>query len=193
MAGYGANNFRWAKLKSDADPSKLPVYEGAMSMGPLTSVTDAVTMVTGENYGDDQLQDFIEEFQKLDVDVGSTDIPVTTAAAFTGATVDEDGMVHLNHNDEAPYGGASFVARRGSKQEDGTYKKYFRVVIYPMVKGRKANGAVTTRGSSISFANDSAHFTGKASASGDYMVHRDFDTMEAALAWLDTVMPMADA
>lgn len=191
MAGYGANNFRWAKLTSDADPSKLPTYEGAMSMGPLTSVTDAITMVSGENYGDDQLQDFIEEFQKLDIDVGSTDIPAATAAAFLGAKVGEDNEVHLNVEDEAPYGGAGFVARRGRKQADGTYKRYFRAVVYPMIKGRKNNGSVTTKGSSITFANDSAHFTGKAAANGDYIVQKDFDSLEAATAWLDTVMPMA--
>lgn len=191
MAGYGANNFRWAKLTSDADPSKLPTYEAAMSMGPLTSVTDAVTMVSGENYGDDQLQDFVEEFQKLEIDVGSTDIPVATAAAFLGATLAEDGELHLNTEDAAPYGGAAFVARRGRKEADGTYKRYFRAVMYPMIKGRKNNGAVTTKGSSITFANDSAHFTGKAAANGDYMIQKDFETMDAAMAWLDTVMPLA--
>lgn len=193
MAGYGANSFRWAKVTSDTDNTKLPVYEAALSMGPLTSVTETVTMVSGENYGDDELQDFIEEFQKLEIDVGSTDIPVATSAAFTGATMGEDNVLSFNTENEAPYGGAAFIAQRGRKMADGTYKRYFRAVLYPMLKGRRNNGAATTKGSSISFANDSAHFTGKACAKGDYIVQQDFDTMAAAEAWLETVMPMAKA
>lgn len=191
MAGYGANSFRWAPLVSDSDASKLPTYGSALSMGPLTSVTDAITMVSGENYGDDELQDFIEEFVKLDVDVGSTDIPMATIAAFLGAKLSEDNELHFNVNDEAPYGGACFVARRGHRQADGTYKRYFRAVLYTMIKGRMNNGSVTTKGSSITFSNDSAHFTGKVCAMGDHTVKKDFDTMDAALAWLNTVMPMA--
>lgn len=191
MAGYGANSFRWAKLVSDADDTKLPTYAGALSMGPLTSVTETVTMVSGENYGDDELQDFVDEFQKLEIDVGSTDIPMATSAAFLGATLSEDNMLSLNTEDDAPYGGAAFIARRGRKMADGTYKRYFRAVLYPMLKGRRNNGAFTTKGSSISFANDSAHFTGKACAKGDYIVQKDFDTMAAAEAWLETVMPLA--
>ena len=137
--------------------------------------------------------EFIEEFQKLEIDGGSTDIPVATSAAFTGATMGEDNVLSFNTENEAPYGGAAFIAQRGRKMADGTYKRYFRAVLYPMLKGRRNNGAATTKGSSISFANDSAHFTGKACAKGDYIVQQDFDTMAAAEAWLETVMPMAKA
>jgi len=193
MAGYGAYGFRWAPIVSDADPTKLPTYGPALSMGPLASVAETITMVTGENYGDDVLQDFIEEFQRLDLSVVSTDIPVTTAAAFLGIKPGEDGAMALNVDNEAPYGGAGFFARRGHKQADGTYKRYFRAVLYPYIKGKLSGVTATTKGSSISFANDTAQFTGTTCAKGDYRIQNDFDTAEAAKAWLDSMMPMANS
>ena len=193
MAGYGANNIRWGKLVSDADASKLPTYEPALSMGPLTSVTDSVTFASGENHGSDELQDFIEEFVKIDVDVVSTDIPEAASVAFLGLTKGEDGILHFNKDDDPPYGGVGFIARRGRKLSDNTYKKYFRVMIYPMVKGRRSNVSAGTKTGSISFTNDNAHFTGKTCASGDYVAQQDFETMAAALAFLDSVLPLAKA
>lgn len=188
MARYGAKYLQWAQFAAtDADTSAeaYPKYQDAMNMGPLVLVTDTVTSSEARNYGDDDLQEFVTEFQELGVDVEVTELPVDVAAALYGAVKDESGNLEFGSEDSSPYGGLAFYTSKISNV-NGTQSKYYQGVFYPKVKAARQGNTYSTKGQSIAFANGKAHFVGSSSMNGKYQVmSKNFETEAEAKAWVD--------
>ena len=193
MAIYGAKGLRAAKIKSDAAADSAPVYEGAVSMGALVAVTDTITYAEAKNYGDNDLQEYVSEFQELGVDVEITEIPMEVASMIYGAKLDQDGGIAYKTGDTAPDVGIGFYTTKMVKK-DGVTGKYFQGVVYPSLKGSRQGASYNTKGQSITFANGKAHFVGKASANGVFQEFSENFAAEAeAIAWLEKKLPMAKA
>lgn len=190
MAIYGAKGLRAAKIASDAVADAYPTYEKAVSMGALVAVTDTITYAEARNYGDNELQEYVSEFQELGVDVEVTEIPMEVAALIYGATLAEDGSIAYKTGDAAPDVGVGFYTTKMVKK-DGVTSKYFQGVVYPSLKGSRQGATYNTKGQSITFANGKAHFVGKASANGVFQAFSDNFTTEAeAIAWLEEKLPL---
>lgn len=190
MAIYGAKGLRVAKITADTAASAYPVYDGAVGMGPLVAVTDNITYAEGRNYGDNDLQEYVSEFQELSVDVEVTEIPVEVAAIIYGAEQDEDGGIAYKTGDAAPDVGLGFYTSKIVKAGGVTVRR-FQGVRYLSLKGSRQGTTYNTKGQSIAFANGKAHFVGKASANGVFQEFSDnFDTEAKAIAWLDEKLPM---
>jgi len=193
MAIYGAKGLRVAKITSDTVADAFPVYETAVSMGALVAVTDTITYAEAKNYGDNELQEYVSEFQELGVDVEITELPMEVAALIYGATLGEDGGIAYKTGDAAPDVGAAFYTTKMVKK-DGVTSKLFQGVRYTSLKGSRQGASYNTKGQSITFANGKAHFVGKASANGVFQEFSDnFATEAEAIAWLDEKLPLATA
>lgn len=186
MAIYGAKGLQWAqKTAAGVEGTSFPTYDTPISLGPLVSVADTITYSTAENYGDNVLQEFVNEFQRMDVTVGMTEMPIESAAAVYGATKNAQGGLSYNAEDSAPEGGLGFYTTKITKGNDGVQKKYFQGVFYPNLKGSRQGATYNTKGSSITFANGQANFTGTTEENGFYQVFSgNLETEAAAKEWV---------
>ena len=189
MAQYGAKYLRFAKkTAAGVAGESFPTYAAAVDLGPLVSVTDTITYATAENYGDNELQEFVNEFQRIDVTAAMTEMPIASAAVVYGASVGANGGIGYNREDSAPEGCLCFYTNKQAKK-DGVQSKFFQGVFYPNLKGSRQGATYNTKGSSITFANGQANFTGSAEENGFYQVFSDnLATEEAAKAWCDKML-----
>lgn len=189
MANFGARHLQWAPFAAtdaDVDATAFPKYGKPMNLGPLVAVTDTINTVEAENHGDDELQEYASEFQKLTVDAEITELPLEVAAALYGSTLDSDGGdLELGSSDDAPWGGLGFYISKQAKV-GGVQKKFFEGVYYPKLKASVQGATYNTKGQSITFANGKVHFTGTTCAKGKYKVlSKNFETAVEAKAWVD--------
>lgn len=189
MAQYGAKYLRFAKkTAAGVKGTSFPTYGEAVDLGPLVSVTDTITYVTAENYGDNELQEYVSEFQKIDATAAMTEMPIASAVAVLGATLGSSGGISYNRDDSAPEGCLCFLTEKLVKKS-GVYSKHYQGVCYPCMKGSRQGATYNTKGASITFANGQVNFTGKAEENGFYQVFSaNLDTEEAAQAWCDTML-----
>lgn len=190
MAIYGAKYLRWAKKTAAGEEgTKFPTYDTALDMGPLVSVADTITYASAKNYGDNKLQESVDEFEEIGVTVGMTEMPMETAAEVYGATLSSSGSIGYGAEDEAPEGCLGFYTTKLAKDASGVQKKFFQGVFYPSLKGNRQGSTYNTKGQSITFANGQANFTGTAEESGFFQVFSSNLTSEAAAkAWVDKMV-----
>lgn len=186
MAVYGAKGLQWAKeTAAGVEGESFPTYDTPVGLGPLVSVADTITYATAENYGDNVLQEHVSEFQRIDVTVNMTEMPIDSAAAVYGATKNAQGGLSYRAEDSPPDGCLGFYTTKITKGEDGVQKKYFQGVFYPNLKGSRQGATYNTKGSSITFANGQANFTGTAEENGFFQVFSgNLETEEAAKEWV---------
>lgn len=190
MAHYTAKYLRWApKTAAGVAGSSFPTYGAAMNMGPLASVVETINTSRGENFGDGELQEFVDEFVSVDLASSVTEMPIATAAAIYGATRTASGGIAFNVKDAPPEGGLGLVTGKQFKNEEGLQQKAYQGVFYPSVKGNRQGTTFNTKGANITFANSSCNFTGKAEENGFWNVQSDnLATEEEAIAWVDKML-----
>lgn len=189
MATYGAKYLQagvFAETAADVSAEAFPKYGKVMNLGPLVQVTDSITYSEAKNYGDDELQEYANEFQELTVDAEMTEMPLASAAAIYGAALDESTQdLSYGSEDAAPYIGLAFYTKKQVKT-NGVTSVCFQGVYYPKLKASRQGATYSTKGQSITFANGKAHFVGSAPANGKYQVFsKNFTSEEEAKAWVD--------
>lgn len=189
MATYGAKYLRFAKKKAAGVVGEsFPTYEAPVDMGPLVSVTDAITYASAENFGDNERQEFVNEFVKIDVTAAMTEMPIETAAQVYGATLGPTGGIGYNKEDSAPDGCLCFYTSKQAKK-NGVQTKFFQGVFYPNLKGSRQGTTYNTKGASITFANGQANFSGASEENGYFQVFSGNLATEAeAKAWCDKML-----
>lgn len=186
MAKYGARYSQWAAWKddeTDSDPSKMPKYGTAKTMGELNKVGDNPNFNEGSLAGDDQIVLYEKKFKDGTVDVESVYMPLADAAEMLGASVDStENATGLAHGDDdvPPYIGYGFITHHVSKT-----KSYFEVIFYPKLKASPTSETYDTRGDNINFVTDKVSFHWESPACRKYQVKKDFETEEAARTYLD--------
>lgn len=190
MSIYGAKYLRWAKkTAAGVEGTSFPTYDTALDMGPLVSVADTITYASARNYGDNKLQESVDEFQELAVTVSMTEMPLKAAAAVYGAALSANGGVGYGAEDEAPEGALGFYTSKISKDASGVQKKFYQGVFYPVLKGSRQGATYNTKGQSITFANGQANFTGTAEENGFFQVFSaNLATEKEAKAWVDKML-----
>lgn len=183
MARYGARNAKWAPFaaeKPDETPDKLPTYGEAKSFGQLNKVTDNLNFNEGSAYGDDAIVLYEKEFKDGTMDAESVFIPITDAATMLGAKTDTENGISFSADDNPPYIGYGFTTRHVSKD-----KRYFQAVFYPKLKASPSSETYETRGDNINFVTDKLSFHIETPLCRIYKIVKDFDTEEAATAFID--------
>lgn len=191
MAVYGAKYLRWApKTAAGVAGTSFPTYGDAVDLGPLVSVADTITYASARNYGDNVLQESVDEFQELAVTASMTEMPIESAAAVYGASLGASGGIGYNAEDSAPEGGLGFFTSKLTKDATtGVQKKFYQGVFYPSVKGSRQGATYNTKGQSITFANGQANFTGSAEENGFFQVFSaNLATEAEAKAWVDKML-----
>lgn len=185
MASFGAKNPYFAPIESEPEGA-LPVYKGEpVKIGRLVKADLTLTMASGKLYADDELAESAEEFVSGSIAMETDDILDTVASVIYGAAVKEKTVVY-NTSDNPPPGGLAYykkLMRRGKL----VFKGYF----YPRVKAALGNDTAQTKADSITFGTSATTFTVSNANNGDWRHTEEFETEEAALAWVKSMLASA--
>ena len=114
MAKYGAKYLQWAPFYTsdpDKDTAAFPKYGTPLNLGSLVKVTDNPEMNSATIYGDNVLEDKVDEFKECPIDVELTDVSPAVEKAVMGATQASGGTdndIAFSGSDTQPYGGFAF-------------------------------------------------------------------------------------
>lgn len=182
MASFGAKNPYFAPIESEPEGA-LPVYKGEpVKIGRLVKADLTLTMASGKLYADDELAESAEEFVSGSIAMETDDILDTVASVIYGAAVKEKTVVY-NTSDNPPPGGLAYykkLMRRG--------KLVFKGLFFPRVKAALGNDAAQTKADSITFGTSTTNFTVSNANNGDWRLTEEFETEDAALAWVKAML-----
>lgn len=177
MAKIGLNNFRYAILTEASDGT--PTYGGAKKPAKAVSCSVSITNNDAKLYADDAIAESDTSFQSGTVSIGIDDEDQTTMAELLGHTV-EDGEMHRNANDTAPYVGLGRVV---VKMIGGQYR--YKVEFLNKVKFGEPSQEDNTKGESVEFATSTLEGTVATLANGDWSESKTFTTKTEAIAYLE--------
>lgn len=183
MAVFGGEYARFAKFASEETDTSAPTYEAPVRLGPLVSGNLTITNASGVIHGDNVVQEQVDKFASGAIPMEVTDCPKASIAEIYGATYNEENKaVEYGADDEAPYGGLSYIKnilRKG--------KEIFEAHFYPKAKAARTTDNTQTRSDSITFQSTTINWTITAPLHKGTKWHQtaEFDTFSEAAAWLD--------
>lgn len=185
MAAFGAKYPRFAPNET-VDEEGVITYDAPVTIGSLNKADLTVTMASGKVYGDNELQESVDEFVSGAIAMETVDMEDAVAGKIYGATVQEK-LCTYNTGDTPPEGGLGYYKTlvRGGK-------KVFKTYFYPRVKAAIGNDTAATKADSITFSTVSTNWTVMAARNGNWRLTEEHETEEAAKKWLDTQMGVVD-
>lgn len=178
MASFGAKYPYFSKVKEEP-AGKLPVYESdPVRIGKLVKADLTVNLASGKLYADDALAESVDEFVSGSIAMETDDMEDSVAAVVYGAKVEEK-LVRYNQGDAPPAGGLGYI-KRLMRNKKVICKGYY----YPLVKAALGNDTAQTKTDSITFGTNATTFTVFACENGDWRHTEEFETEEAAVAWV---------
>ena len=179
MARYGAKYIRWAPFaEQNPEPAgAFPSYGTAIGLAEMQKVSDNPNFAEGTQYGDDGLQEYMNEFRDADVDIEVTDLPVDIEKPVLGVThtAKTGSIVCVNVADTPPYGGVGFVSCIIRKN----VRKY-QAIIYPKAKAAMQGDEYVTKGESLTLSGGKLKFKIAACETGDWKLKSTYQETEAA-------------
>lgn len=185
MGQFGAKDVMFAPMTAGGvEGEKFPTYGEAVDLGPLVVATPTYTYASGRNYGSDELQDCVDEFQEVALALSVTELPILSAAVVFGSKQTASGGIGYNLADAAPEGMVAYHIKKQIKK-NGVRSIVYQGVCYPRLKAVRQGVAHNTKTNSITFANSAMNFIGGAEENGFYEVFSDNLATEAeAKAWV---------
>lgn len=180
MAKIGLTNFRYGVLTEAADGT--PTYGGPLTPGKAVSCTVDITNNDASLYADDALAESDTSFSGGSVTMGIDEADLTTMANLLGHTLTE-GVMTRSVNDVAPYVG---LGRIVTKMVSNVQK--FKVEFLYKVKFSEPSQDNQTKGESVEFSTTEIQGTVAALANGNWSVTEEFDTKEAAVTYLESLL-----
>lgn len=165
-----------------------PQYDTKIDMGHAVKGYLAVTTVSAEIPGDDDIQVAIDKFAsgQLDVETTMSDLEVN-AKLFGHHYTDEDGEVS-GEDDAATLGGYAFVEPIMKKDKTVEYRAscFFKTQPIPSAEKQEAD---TKKGTEITPKMNAVSLKVFRDASGKWRQRKDFATLKEADTWIDSIFP----
>ena len=182
MASFGAKNPYFCKVKEEPEGA-LPTYEGdPVKIGRLVKADLTIQMASGKLFADDGLAESVEEFASGSIAMETDDMLDDVASVVYGTKVEEK-LVRYNTADDPPSGGLAYY-----KKLMRHVKLVFKGLFFPRVKAALGNDAAQTKADSITFGTSTTNFTVSNANNGDWRFTEEFETEDAALAWVKAML-----
>jgi hypothetical protein len=185
MAGFGSEYARFLPFDSEETDLAAPVYGTPVSLGPLATGNLAITNASGEQYGENKLQESIDKFASGAIPMEVTDLPKTSAATVFGATYNaENSKVDYGADDTPPYGALQYIRnilRNGVE--------IFEANHYTKARAARPGDPTQTRSGSITLQNTTINWKIMAPLHTDtkWQYTAEFATRALAIAYLDLI------
>lgn len=188
MAKIGAGHLCFAPWENGGDATTAPTFKNGVQLNKLASANLNITYSEGEYYADDEVAEEAREFLRGDLEVEIDRLEPEQASAVFDSTYDEETGLVDSTEDNAPFGGIAYYQ---TLVQDG--KKSYRVRHYPKARGVLGADNSTSKGSSITFAGEPLSFRVYRPENGKWRITKYFDTLEAAVSYIDTTLSVATA
>ncbi len=185
MAGFGSEYARFLPFNAEETEAAAPTYGTPVSLGPLVTGNLAITNASGEQYGDNKLQEKIEKFASGAIPMEVTDLPKASAAAILGATYNAtNSKVDYGADDVPPYGALQYIKnilRNGVE--------IFEAIHYTKARAARPGDNAATRSGSITLQNTTINWSIMAPLHSDtkWQYTAEFATRAEAIAYLDLI------
>lgn len=180
MAKVGMEYVVSAKLTEAQDGT--PSYAGGRYWGPSSSFSMTSNTNDVKDYGDDRVVETDKTVNNYTVSIELNELSLELEAEILGHTYSsENKSMKISNQDVAPFIGLGCIgkSRRNNKN---VYKGIW------VFKAQVADPSdeYTTKQENTTFNHVSLEGTAFALANGDMVDKQEFDTLEAAKAWLNT-------
>lgn len=142
MATIGLDDLYYAPITFDTNDEE--VYGTPVKLAKAISAGITVELAEAILYADNGAAEAIRGFKSGTLSLGVDDIGATTAAALTGAELDNNGVLVASAENESPYVAVGFRA----KKANGKYRYFWLYKVKFSIPGTD----VQTQGESIAFA-----------------------------------------
>lgn len=179
----GIRYVRFAQLTKTGEGTAQEAwsYGDVLDLGKTAALNGTVNTAEGRDYGDDVLADYESQVTSHTLSWESQKSGLDIKEKLLGHVKDNDGVIHYNANDAAPYFGVSAIS-----QAAGKYIAKF----YPCVKWSEPDDSNSTVTDSITFNHDTLSGECFADLNGDFKLEKEFDLgtagLAAAQAWITT-------
>lgn len=180
MARIGLNNFWYSHLTEAADGT--PTFDGAKSLGKAVSANVSISNNSAALYADDVLAESDTSFQNGTITLGTDDDRETTFADLLGHDISEEGEVTRNANDTAPWVSVSRIVVKMVSNV-----RIYKVETLYKVKFSEPSQDDQTKGESVEFATPEIEGTIATLANGNWSIAKNFESKEAAIAYIQTL------
>lgn len=182
MATIGFSNPWMAKLDVEAG-----TYSDGFKCGKAISGTVTPNYSSASLYADNEEAERVDAFTSAAMTLNVSTIPAKAATVLFGHAVDsETKEVIYNTQDVANYVG---VGAYEDNMVDGVV--VYTAVIFPKVKFNESAVNYTTKGDNISFSTPTLEGSA-AGLEGVWKKTKDFDTREAAIAWIKSELNITE-
>lgn len=167
---------------SETPAAAHPKYGETVQLGAAVKLYITVTLAEGKISGDDVMQLSASEFVGADVQTETLLSDLEVQSKLFGAKYSEEGGLVNSANDAVKSGGLRGVQKLRTK----TGIVYRAVLLYfttPILSDFQAD----TKGESVTFATNPINFTALADNTGDWRAMKDFASLDAAEAWLESI------
>jgi len=185
MASIGLAYPVWAKITGET-ASALPTYSAGFALGGAIKADLTITNATGQLYAENMLIEDVSEFSSATIALETDNLTLTAQAAIFGAALVNDEL-GFGADDVAPFGGFGYYQ---VLMVNGV-KKY-RAFYYPKVKAKFETESASTKGNSITFGSAAITLTVVKPKFGKWRYVKEFDTEEAAKAYIDSKLSVAE-
>lgn len=177
----GFSNPWMAKLDVEAG-----TYSEGFKCGGAVSGSIKPNYTSVKGFADNKLWESSNGFSDADVQLVVSEIPAVAANVCFGHTVDEDGKVHFNINDQANWVGLGAIEE---KVESGVHA--FTATFVPRVMFAETGHNYQTKGENIAFQTETIEGSASADKNGDWQITMDFETEAEAITWIKNQLNIA--
>lgn len=178
MAQIGLKHFVAARCNSDGS------YTEGRVLGTAVKASASVEKESVANFGDDQKIDSIESISGGTLGISANYISDEDEAWLLGATIDENGQVTSNINDEPIEVGIGYY-RKVRKNVGGLKRTVYQGRWFKRAKFGVPSEEDETKGETVTFKNPELEAQILTNDAGDWREKQEFDSESEAVAWLE--------
>lgn len=176
-----------------AEPSAAnPTYGPVIDMGHMVRASLSITTASASIPGDDVIQVEVEEFFSGQIEVETTMSDLDVNSKLYGHQYTENGGEISSSGDSSPNGAYAFVQVILTKEKKRIYRATFLHKVTAMAGSEKQNAATKTPGS-LTFANNTVSFKVLTNALGVWRSRNDFEKLDEAVAYINSLAAAAVA
>lgn len=172
-------------VTQNADGTETETYGIGKVAGKATEINTTVNAEAVTQYADDGTAEASAPFSGGSVAVGLNDLLDSVEAELCGHTINEDGVLIANADDEAPYVLYGFIYPALLNN----VKKY-GVRCYKRLKFAPPGDDLQTKGQTLAFQGVTINGTLMRNKDGDWKNQKLCDTLEQAMGYLNTWLHM---
>lgn len=191
MVEIGAEKSWYFPIEQEPE-GKKPVYGQRIDMGHFVKAALSVTIASASIPGDNITQVEVEEFVSGQLDAETTMSNLEVNAKIYGHAYSETEGEISAAGDSAPNGGYAFIQHILKKDKKKVYRATCLRKVTAMAGSEKQTANTKTTGS-LTFANNAVSYKVLADNTGTWRNREDFDTMDAAIAFIEQIFSAATA